>query len=1177
MRRWWMWLGLVACGGDLAGEAANRLPTGQAGPPAGALTVPAVVIAGRQVPIGLRVSSAGLPWGVWAAVDGAPGRACPGVLAPVCLDIGAPFAVQVSGTSTSRRVSATWTPPREERLALQGVAVGASSMDISRVEVVEVLSEGGDRDADGVANGAELDLGWDPLVADGDGDGLRDGDELAIGADPRRPDTDGDGLSDRGEFDRGTNPTRRDTDGDRLNDLDEVARGTDPLRADTDGDLVDDGEEIADGTDPLDPRDPFDWEPVDTGSSDTAAPRPCLEDEILGCWGGCVPDTRADEVCDRWLDCPRLRADRLDCEVAPPAPVCAPGTILGCWGDCVPFVDLGDGACEAELACPMRQWDGGDCPAPVGATVQGSVRIAGAADVAALAGVVEVEGTLVVAPGAPDPLVLPELVAAGAVVFEPGGPAVARLPALLVVDGAVDLRSDTLRELEAPALEVVVHDVSVTSATALEALRLPALAHIGDALVLRDAPRLAEVALGDLTTTHGLNLSGQLPALDLRLPRLTSVGGRVFLDDLEMGELDLSALEALDGAVELEDVVVSALRLGALASPLQLSGDLDAAVVDLGSVTEVVSLFVRCGGDCAWDLSAVETAGTLIVEGPGASVQLDRLVAAASLRLLAGTADVSLPALTACAGTLEARGASVAAPLLATASRVDVTATGAADLRALVSARVVAASGASVRLDALAVADQLTLGVTGPNRVELPELVQLDADVVWPPPCCGRPGVGSLVVSGSPGATVVAPRLERLAQGDLGVGRVELPVLQEALLLDARGVVVAPALTRVGQLRFYAGSGPPSLDAVAEVTQLDVDGGVVDLVLPALTRATGVRVTSRELMTLSLPALVEVGLVYVPRWVGARSPVEGVKVSHSSLPRLALPNLARVSWLDLQGGDLVAVDLPRLEVAESVLLMEEGDRYDWREVLTITTTGFADPPVTTALALNLPSLASVASFDVLHERRLATLWLPALTDLRGRLRVHDVPSLTAVGFPALEETTAVAWINLMFLPSLTTVALPRAHTLGRLASVDTGLEVLRAPALVHLLDHLTAYDNASLREVRAPLLRDTVQVYLDNNAALTTVELPRLTTAGGLWLRGNGSVAALALPRLADVTGDLVVSENASLWRLALPALAHAGEVTVVDNPSVDGCVVEAWLAGVTVDGAVTVSPGCGP
>ena len=52
--------------------------------------------------------------------------------------------------------------------------------------MVEVLSETGDRDADGIPNGAELDLGWDPLVADADGDGLLDGDELATGANPAK-------------------------------------------------------------------------------------------------------------------------------------------------------------------------------------------------------------------------------------------------------------------------------------------------------------------------------------------------------------------------------------------------------------------------------------------------------------------------------------------------------------------------------------------------------------------------------------------------------------------------------------------------------------------------------------------------------------------------------------------------------------------------------------------------------------------------------------------------------------------------------------------------------------------------------------------------------------------------------------------------------------------------------
>ncbi len=43
---------------------------------------------------------------------------------------------------------------------------------------------GGDLDADGVEDCAELDLGTDPELADTDGDGQDDGQELDCGADP---------------------------------------------------------------------------------------------------------------------------------------------------------------------------------------------------------------------------------------------------------------------------------------------------------------------------------------------------------------------------------------------------------------------------------------------------------------------------------------------------------------------------------------------------------------------------------------------------------------------------------------------------------------------------------------------------------------------------------------------------------------------------------------------------------------------------------------------------------------------------------------------------------------------------------------------------------------------------------------------------------------------------------
>ena len=135
-----------------------------------------------------------------------------------------------------------------------------------------------DRDADGLSNDYEADLGTDPDLWDTDGDGLSDQFELdnqeALGCDPLRFDTDGDGLSDGLEYRLGTGIDQPDTDDDGLLDSEEVfhlgetgwAGGwwvdglpesdraywvySDPLQADADDDGLNDKAERAYGTSP---------------------------------------------------------------------------------------------------------------------------------------------------------------------------------------------------------------------------------------------------------------------------------------------------------------------------------------------------------------------------------------------------------------------------------------------------------------------------------------------------------------------------------------------------------------------------------------------------------------------------------------------------------------------------------------------------------------------------------------------------------------------------------------------------------------------------------------------------------------------------------------------------------------------------------------------------------------
>jgi hypothetical protein len=123
-----------------------------------------------------------------------------------------------------------------------------------------------DDDNDGLADSVEqgsqppclsASAATDPLKSDTDGDGVLDGAECALGFDPAddrsRPpnlpasgDTDHDGLTDAFEAAIGTNPAKVDTDGDGIGEgIEYRFYNTNPLGANTDGDGCGDGREIA--------------------------------------------------------------------------------------------------------------------------------------------------------------------------------------------------------------------------------------------------------------------------------------------------------------------------------------------------------------------------------------------------------------------------------------------------------------------------------------------------------------------------------------------------------------------------------------------------------------------------------------------------------------------------------------------------------------------------------------------------------------------------------------------------------------------------------------------------------------------------------------------------------------------------------------------------------------------
>ena len=205
-------------------------PTSEAPPP------PSLVLEApwllRGLPTAVRVSGAapGTMVGLAASARTSGPRACPALMAPICLDLHGPITVVASGQAGPDGVVvlSVTAPAAANVTSVQLQAVAPSTRAWSAAVTTSLLGPAEDADADGLSNRIERDRRLDPLAADTDGDTLGDGHEVGQGTDPRAADTDGDALGDGVEVGLGTNPLAADTDGGGADDSVEVARGTDP-------------------------------------------------------------------------------------------------------------------------------------------------------------------------------------------------------------------------------------------------------------------------------------------------------------------------------------------------------------------------------------------------------------------------------------------------------------------------------------------------------------------------------------------------------------------------------------------------------------------------------------------------------------------------------------------------------------------------------------------------------------------------------------------------------------------------------------------------------------------------------------------------------------------------------------------------------------------------------------
>lgn len=112
---------------------------------------------------------------------------------------------------------------------------------------INIYTEDGDADDDGLNNRKELEINTTIDDPDTDKDGLTDGKEWnVINSNPKQRDSDNDSLSDRIEWEKyKTSPIKKDSDNDSLSDSREINKlGTDPTKPDTDGDGLTDDDEL---------------------------------------------------------------------------------------------------------------------------------------------------------------------------------------------------------------------------------------------------------------------------------------------------------------------------------------------------------------------------------------------------------------------------------------------------------------------------------------------------------------------------------------------------------------------------------------------------------------------------------------------------------------------------------------------------------------------------------------------------------------------------------------------------------------------------------------------------------------------------------------------------------------------------------------------------------------------
>ncbi|MCW5805885.1 MAG: hypothetical protein KIT31_26170 [Deltaproteobacteria bacterium] len=225
----------------------------------------------------------------------------------------------------------------------------------------------------------------------------------------------------------------------------------------------------------------------------------------------------------------------------------------------------------------------------------------------------------------------------------------------------------------------------------------------------------------------------------------------------------------------------------------------------------------------------------------------------------------------------------------------------------------------------------------------------------------------------------------------------------------------------------------------------------------------------------------------------------------------------------------------------------------------------------------LRNLRSITLLEITSNAGLATVALPSLERVAGRLLVNTNAALASLDVPALG--TVGDFLQLNGNAALASVRLPKLLTIaGLLVTNDTSLERVAVPSLLFAttsvelvnLPRVTSVDLGSLLSIGGNLT-------VGNVAALPNLAgLGQLGSIGGnLTINNAGALANLTgLGALETVAGDMSVTNNPRLTSLGgAAAMTEVGQnLTITNNPMLPRPTAQAFANGITVRGMTTIN-----